>query len=176
MHIRYLATAAAALTVWSVSAKADIQTEIDILSRMVDDQLCSIAGSDGYFCTNEFDGEFGSAEDVFEPPKTNNRERNNKKFDLTCDDYGPHPIEDPHCNATYSKPEWRHDSLKLKLESADQEYEKGRAAAGNIYLCTFAADAAAMYADGKLTYDGYKALVEGGVDPVLEEFGIVCDE
>jgi len=194
MKFRYLAPVAAALTFGSFAAQAEgVQEDIYFLSYLVDEQLC-IEGREGYFCSEDKEvvlvGAFGRSDDLMQPASKSDRQRErvNKKYDLSCDEYA-HPIEDPHCNYTTSKAEWRHDSLRLKLESADQAYDQGKDPAGAIYLCTFASDIYSMRDAGAITPEGYTAIVNNGERDLAailydaeiatvpaDDGGILCDE
>jgi len=187
MKFRYFSTAAAALAIWSVSAQAaDIREDIDTLVDLVDEKLCNIENGiwDSDYCVADFVGEFGSSTDLMQPDSKKDRERSrtNRKWDLSCDGSSSHPIEDPYCNETASKAEWRHDSLKLKLESADQSFDQGKDAAGVIYMCTFASDIYAMVIGRAISPEGYEEIVNRtellgddqyrGLADILEDAGI----
>ena len=161
MTTRYFVMAAASLTLWSVSAQAEIEDAVQTLIADLDTILCDEYSVDEYgWCVEGFDGAFGSAADPKNQFKGPDKNRENRKRVCEYDPVFPHEIEAANCNSTDTKPEWRHDSLKLKLQSALVEYIKGRDDAGDVYMCTYLAESELMHSNGYISDDGYGILMQ----------------
>ena len=128
----------------SGTARADAEGDIVTLIGVLDAGVCWDWDNDPKVgCDPEFAGWFGESTDVF----SNNGK---KREDRGCSPMPQFPVEDPSCNFTNSKAEWRHDSLRTNLESAYRKFVEGKFDSANRIVCTFADKVDVMITEGKI--------------------------
>ena len=152
----------------SSTARADAEGDIVTLIGVLDAGVCWDWDNDPEApgCDPEFAGWFGESTDVF----SNNGK---KREDRGCSPMPQFPVEDPSCNFTNSKAEWRHDSLRTNLESAYRKFVQYKFDSANRHVCSFVDKVEVMFSDQKIDSAGRDALVPRA-EQIARDIGIDC--
>jgi len=151
-----------------MNANAGVKDDIVTLAGLVNAGLCVHYDGDGIVangCDEVFSGWYG-ASDV---PYTNDRE------EPDCKPKSMFPIESADCNATASKAEWRHDTLRGLIDAAHKKFDNGNTEGANRRMCAFVNKVKKLHKAGRIDSEGRAALVPPA-KKLAKKMGMSCAE